>query len=350
MEARKIQSGLEAFLRSGDAFSRKDDTDDCVFYARDRFVSHLDAVALSTVEKTIGSLVVEPRPVVLDLMAGWDSHLPRTLVPDEVVGLGMNPSELDRNSALDRWVMHDLNRDPHLPFEDAVFDVVINTVSVDYMTQPFDVFREVGRVLKPGGLFLVIFSNRLFPEKAVKIWRESSENERVMLVEDYFLAAGCFEAPKTFVSKGRPRPQDDKHAHTGLPSDPVYAVYAERFGGAPRSVERPLPELETSAGPPPEELEARRARVGETLECPHCGTRMKKWSVPDSPFNIWDTEFMYICFNDACPYLVRGWEVMNRQGNAGVSYRQMYNPQNGCLSPIPVPHLRALRDGIVEEA
>ena len=98
-----------------------------------------------------------------------------------------------------------------------------------------------------------------------------------------------------------------------------------------------------------EKLAARKQLVEEALRCPHCGGKLSKWQVPDSPFNEWPSEFQYICFNDECPYLVRGWEVMNRQGNAGVSYRQMYNPENGSLTPIPVPSLKALRDGIMED-
>jgi hypothetical protein len=77
---------------------------------------------------------------------------------------------------------------------------------------------------------------------------------------------------------------------------------------------------------------------------------MSKWLVPDSPFSAWDTEFLFICFNDSCPYLVEGWDVMARQGNVGFSYRQMYDPQNGSFLPIPVPSLSALKDKIAEES
>ncbi|UCG12851.1 MAG: methyltransferase domain-containing protein, partial [Deltaproteobacteria bacterium] len=154
-----------------DAFSRLDESDDDKFYSRDRFVSHLDSLALDTVETLIGELVVEENPVILDLMAGWDSHLPEKLRPSKVVGLGLNKNELSQNPSLSEIITHDLNKDPDLPFPDHTFDAVINTVSVDYMTQPLQVFREVGRILKQGGLFLVIFSNRMFPEKAVKVWR-----------------------------------------------------------------------------------------------------------------------------------------------------------------------------------
>ena len=123
-------------MMGGDAFSRLDESDDVVFYARDRFVAHLDSVALETVEALIGNLVIEESPVILDLMASWDSHIPEKLNASRIVGLGLNENELRHNKALSEFVVHDLNRNPRLPFPDQTFDVVINTVSVDYMTRP----------------------------------------------------------------------------------------------------------------------------------------------------------------------------------------------------------------------
>ena len=332
-----------------DAFSRLDESDDLEFYSRDRFVGHLDSLALSTVEKLIGTLVVEESPAILDLMAGWDSHIPENLRASEVVGLGLNENELMKNKALSEAVIHDLNKDPHLPFPDNRFDVVINTVSVDYMTKPAEVSKEVGRVLKPGGLLLIIFSNRMFSEKAVKVWRDAGEDERVLLVEDFFREAGVFEKPSVFLSKGKPRPKDDKYAHLGIPSDPIYAVYADKKGGDP--LRRSRPEVIISYGEPldQETFERRKKAIKQTLRCPHCGEKMQKWAVPDNPFEVtWDNEFMYICFNDACPYYVRGWDFMYRDGNRGCSYRLMYNPEKDCCMPIPVPTPKALRESIIE--
>jgi len=353
MNATEFQEGaresMEEFLNKGDAFSRQDESDDGRFYAVNRLVDHLDSVALETVEGLVETLVVEKRPTILDLMASWDSHIPKNMEADEVVGLGLNKKELSRNQVLTEFVLHDLNSNPVLPFDDGRFDVVLNTVSVDYMTRPFEVFREVARVLKPGGLFLVIFSNRMFPEKAVKIWRECSEPERVILVEDFFRGSDLFEEPRAFRSKGKPRPKDDKYADRGIPSDPIYAVYAEKKGADPNRSKRPGMEEEEKRPLTAEEMKAQREHVKKTLCCPHCGQRMKKWIIPDSPFNTWQNEYMYICFNDECPYLVRGWDVMSRQGNASMSYRQMFNPENGSLTPMPVPNLKALKDGILEE-
>ena len=331
------------------AFLRSDESDDAEFYSKERFVSHLDSLALSTVEKLIETLVVEKDPAILDLMAGWDSHIPEDLEASEVVGLGLNENELKKNKILTQTVIYDLNKNPLLPFPDNRFHAVINTVSVDYMTKPAEVFKEVARILKPGGLFLVVFSNRMFPEKAVKVWREAGEEERVLLVEELFREVGAFEKPSVFVSKGKPRPKDDKYAHLGIPSDPIYAVYADKKGGDP--LREPRPEFMVSYGESldQETFEARKKTIKHTLRCPHCGEKMLKWAVPDNPFEVtWDNEFMYICFNDVCPYYVRGWDFMYREGNRGSSYRLMYNPEKDCCMPVPVPTPRALRESIIE--
>ncbi len=344
--AEKVSPMSPIFSREG--FTRIDESDDAQFYATDRFVSHLDSLALETVEKLIGELIVEENPVLLDLMAGWDSHIPEKLEPSKVVGLGLNRNELSENTSLSEIVIHDLNKDPILPFPNNTFDAVLNTVSVDYMTKPIQVFREVGRILRPGGLFLVIFSNRMFPEKAIRVWKESSEDERVLLVEDFFKEASLFEKPSVFVSKGKPRPENDKYSHLGIPSDPIYAVYADKRGGSPCKA-RPVVTMAYGALLEGEELEKRKKAIKRTLRCPYCGERLRKWAVPDNPFACtWDNDYMYICFNDACPYYVRGWDVMHKEGTCGASYRLMYNPEKDRCLPIPVPSPKALKEGIIE--
>jgi SAM-dependent methyltransferase len=337
-------------LLAEDAFTRLDESDDQTFYATDRFVDHLDVTALDTVKKVIATLIVRDHPVILDLMAGWDSHLPENISAGKVVGLGLNANELSKNRALTESVIHDLNSDPTLPFDDNTFDVVLNTVSVDYLTQPIEVFREVNRVLKPGGLFVVIFSNRMFPQKAVKVWRDSGEDERVLLVEDFFKEAEGFEPHKTFISRGKPRPKGDKYYGQTPHSDPIYVVYAEKKGGDPNRTVRPDIKLEYGELPDESELEERKKAVKHTLACPYCGDRLLKWEVPDNPFSqTWDNDYMYICFNDECSYFVRGWDVMAKGANRTQSYRLMYNPEKDCCMPIPVPTPKALREGIIEE-
>jgi SAM-dependent methyltransferase len=332
-----------------DAFSREDESDDRLFYAVDRLVPHLDEEARRSVSAIIAALVVEERPVVLDLMASWDSHLDEARDLGRVVGLGLNRTELEANPRLDERIVHDLNRDPILPFADATFDVVLNTVSVDYLTRPFEVVAEVGRILRPGGLFLILFSNRFFPEKVIRMWRDANNDQRRSIVEEYLQSCELFGPVGSYEVHGRPRSENDRYADTGLPSDPVFAVWAEKLGGAPgRPIRRP-PELDPWFVREPEELARRTALVGETKRCPYCDEPLCKWAVPQTPFTEWDEEFFHVCFNDGCPYLLRGWRAMERQGNRGFTYRLMYNPGNDRCGPMPIPSLSALRASIVDD-
>ena len=82
-------------------------------------------------------------------------------------------------------------------------------------------------------------------------------------------------------------------------------------------------------------------------ECPHCGSRLKKWRVPDEA--SWDDEFFYVCFNDECSYYKNGWEWMKEQYSQDASYRFMINPSTGASSMIPVWSDSATREMIIEE-
>ena len=80
----------------------------------------------------------------------------------------------------------DLNEDPTLPFEDNSFDFVTNAVSVDYLCRPQEVFAEIGRVLKPGGMAACSFSNRCFPTKVIGIWNQTTDADHCLIVGSYF--------------------------------------------------------------------------------------------------------------------------------------------------------------------
>jgi SAM-dependent methyltransferase len=293
-------------------------------------------------------LIIERRPVILDLMASWDSHIPATVEPARVVGLGLNRSELEANPALTEHVVQDLNEEPRLPFEDTTFDVVLNSLSVEYLTRPFEVFREVGRVLKPGGLALVVISDRMFPEKAVNVWRHAGEQERLMIVEDILESSGDLGPSRLWVSKGLPRPGEDRYAGLASFSDPVYAVAAQRLGGARWS--RPFPDPPGAGRYSAKEVEERQQRVATTLCCPHCDHALVRWDVPQTPFTEWQGDHVYICPSNQCPYAVRGWQAMSRQGNPGSSYRFMYDPDRDRCSPIPIGTLGDLSTPEAEEA
>ena len=186
---------MEAVLSEFDR-SRLFEGDDAQFYDSPRLVHHVDEPFRDRLSALYREHI-EPGADVLDLMSSWVSHLPADHPLGRVVGHGMNETELAENDALDEWVVQDLNADRTLPFDDSAFDAVLCAISVQYLQYPGEVFAEVGRVLRPGGVCIVSFSNRMFVQKAVRAWRERDMAERAALVESYFEAAGTFEEPTT---------------------------------------------------------------------------------------------------------------------------------------------------------
>ena len=173
-------------------FVRQDASDDALFYQVPRLVTHID-------DATIAALTEYYREAlstgcrVLDLMSSWISHLPEDVRYGHVAGLGMNQAELDANPRLDERVVHDLNRAPQLPWPNSTFDAVLIAVSVQYLTDPYAVFAEIGRVLSPGGTVIVAMSHRCFPTKAIYAFHVLAPSERMQLVGSYMDRAAAFE-------------------------------------------------------------------------------------------------------------------------------------------------------------
>ena len=207
-------------------FDRADPGPDAAFYGPPRLVTHIDEGAIAAVGDLYAELSVEGE--VLDLMSSWVSHF--RAPPRRLVGLGMNATELAANPVLAEHVVHDLNVDPALPFPDASFDDVTCCVSVDYLVRPVEVFGEVARVLRPGGRFVVTFSNRCFPTKAIRGWLATDDRGHLQIVAAYFAAA----ADRFRDLRGERRP-------TPPGGDPLYAVWAHRSSGDGPEVDRDRP-------------------------------------------------------------------------------------------------------------
>jgi SAM-dependent methyltransferase len=199
-----------------EAFRRYDESPDEEFYLLPRFVTHIDDRAISAVTQLYREFF-PPGGEILDLMSSWISHLPPEVRYRRVVGLGMNEAELRRNERLDSYVVHNLNTEPRLPFADAEFDGCGICVSIDYLTRPVEVLREVGRVSKVGAPVVITFSNRCFPTKAVAFWHQLDGGGRMRLVERYLGEAANWKDIRSLDRSPR-----------RLFSDPLYAVIGER--------------------------------------------------------------------------------------------------------------------------
>ena len=201
-----------------ETFERYDETPDEEFYKTPRFVTHIDDRAIAAVTQQYRELF-PPGGEILDLMSSWISHLPPEIEYHRVIGLGMNEAELRRNERLDAYVVQNLNTNPRLPFGDAEFDGCGICVSIDYLTRPVEVLRDVGRALKVGAPLVISFSNRCFPVKAIAVWHQLDDRGRMLLVERYLREAGNWK---------------DVHSLDRSPrrlfTDPLYAVVGRSTG------------------------------------------------------------------------------------------------------------------------
>jgi len=202
-------------LTEASAFDRYDQAPDELFYREPRFVEHIDETAIADVVG-IHRERLPAGGAILDLMSSWVSHLPDDVAYARVVGLGMNAAELARNPRLTERIVHDLNASPALPFPDASFDAAMICVSIQYLTDPFAVLRDLARVVRAGGPAIVTFSNRCFPTKAIAIWQALNDAGHLKLVSHYLETAG-WEEIESIASPERN-------------ADPLYAVIAAAPG------------------------------------------------------------------------------------------------------------------------
>merc|ERR1712156_198393 len=197
---------------------RQDERSDSIFYETPRFVTHIDDFAIESLLNYYDeNLKSETR--IVDLCSSWISHLPNQLNFKSVIGIGMNEKELKANKRLTKHYVVDLNKNPKLNMvKSESIDSVLCTVSVDYLIRPFEVFSEVHRILKPGGSFIVSFSNRMFGTKAIKAWLMTNDEAHLYIVTYYFHISAKWE--KVTISDITQKHTGDEHR------DPMYLFHA----------------------------------------------------------------------------------------------------------------------------
>jgi SAM-dependent methyltransferase len=98
----------------------------------------------------------------------------------------------------------------------------------DHLVKPDAIFAEVARTLRPGGVFVVTFSNRWFEPKAISVWKDIHEFERMGLVLEYFRRSGQFTSLATTSVRGLPRPRNDRYFGRIRHADPFYGVWGRK--------------------------------------------------------------------------------------------------------------------------
>ena len=202
---------------------KQDRSDDTLFYAEPRFVQHLDG-AFRTRLTALYAERIPPGAVVLDLMSSWVSHLPEDVSYQEVIGHGLNARELEANPRLDRHWVQNLNRDQQLPLESGSIDAALIVAGWQYLQQPEALAAELLRVVRPGGQLIVSFSNRMFFQKAPRVWTEGSDRDRLAFVARVLMAQG-WPMPLLIAEATR---AEGPLGWVGGHGDPFFAVIATR--------------------------------------------------------------------------------------------------------------------------
>jgi len=228
---------MDSQTLSSPRLSRLDSSNDAVFYQDPRFVEHVDDQAVKLMRQYMQNEVLN-RPDttrLLDLCSSWTSHFPTTSFSSSsklqrVAGLGMNAQELQANPSLTEWVVQDLNTVPfqRLPYEDKAFDAILCQLSIDYLTQPLQVCREMARTLRPGGTAHILFSNRLFLSKAVALWTGADDIDHAYTVASYFYFCSSKQQQQQLFTSIQAKDLSARNKSGRIVGDPLYVVTAVR--------------------------------------------------------------------------------------------------------------------------
>lgn len=210
-------------------FIRKIEDDDVVFYNAIDTIPVLDQAALEQLTHFY-SKYLKDNSTILDLMPGVDSHIPDNLENIDIIGLGLKEQDLKENSALNQYTLHDLNKQPELPFDAQQFDAFVCSFSVEYMVQPVKVFQQIARILKPGGVLLVGFSDRFFEKKGIGLWDDLHTFERMGIILEYFRQAGEFDDLRAESIRGLIRHNNDPFINKNVFSCPMFMLSGKRKG------------------------------------------------------------------------------------------------------------------------
>jgi hypothetical protein len=247
-------------------------------------------------------------------------------------------------------IADELNEQPLLPFENGSFDAALVTLDLGALRQPLEVFREVGRVLRPAGLLAVGFGAASHDEAHTRLWARAGDRERLMLAEAFIEFAGAgFTAPVSMTffhgetagesegEEGRGRGLEWREGRTPL-DDPdlphAHVVFAYRDAVAPSHLDHP-PFPAPTAQPAKTKDDIRYDEQGRPC-CPYCGVAMGRYSPPVTVFEIdYGVDELYVCFDDRCGYYRRSRRWMRSQGHPGFTYRFMFDPATGATGPLP---------------
>lgn len=148
--------------------------------------------------KNIYSELLPKHSKILDVMANNQSYLADDYQSGLLVGIGNDEKSLNENKRLNTFSIQNLNDSSRLPFEDNSFDDAICSLSISSLTDPFNVLREIARVVVSNGKFIVTFTDVYNADQTISLWGQLHPFERIQLVLEYFRKSDLFKEINTY--------------------------------------------------------------------------------------------------------------------------------------------------------
>jgi SAM-dependent methyltransferase len=134
-----------------------------------------------------------------------------------------------------------------LPFAGGAFDVVVASWVLEHLPHPLETWREIARVLRPGGRFFFLTPNRRHPLPRLSAWLARLEALQAPLVHALYRRAAADTFPvhyraNTFETLERLGAQTGLHLmHLEWVDDPSYFTLTEAFFSLSIGMETLLP-------------------------------------------------------------------------------------------------------------
>ena len=137
---------------------------------------------------------------ILEFGAAENSYLPEDIKPSRHIGVGLSTKLMEENLSLTERLEVDLNKvikdqtvdsDELRKLSLEPFDAILMTNTIDFLTNPREVYRTAWQLLKPGGTMFVAFtSKKAYPDKfqraQTKMWRDFNDDQHMWIAGSFF--------------------------------------------------------------------------------------------------------------------------------------------------------------------
>ena len=143
---------------------------------------------------------------VLEFGAAENSYLPLDFKPSQHVGISLTKDLMDKNPSLTDKFVIDIDNvvkevgidsdeirtlEEEADKQDGLFDIVLITNTIDFLTNPREIFKSAWKLCKPGGTMFAAFSSKdayssKFDAAQTNQWRNFNDDQHMYVAGSFF--------------------------------------------------------------------------------------------------------------------------------------------------------------------